>query len=228
MDGLKSLLGKIPWELFLVLYGIYLAFDLHSFSTSSDSPLNMKRGQVTAMEAANKTLEAKVQEAREFFNSLDITREQIRILATELSEMKNTLSDRINIPEFLKTVDTEAKKLGITVLGLRPLPEVKREFYIEQPYELKFKAVYVQILVFLDRLSNARTVVRVDDYQVKPAAKPRGKYLEISGDLKLRTFTYAGSAEDEIAQKAKNVGQGAPAGGVQPPAGGAPAGGGGK
>jgi Tfp pilus assembly protein PilO len=192
-------MNKIPVGMLVGLYMIYLGYDFYSFNTSAESPLQQKQAQIDSVKTEINNLNAKVKEAEEFIKNLEIKKLKLRTMASQLSEMKATVSEHLDIPMFIKMIVTEAKKVGITVVKINPTVEKKQEFYVEQPFELGFRGVYVQLLVFLERLSNVQKIVRVDDFSIRPTARSDSRYVELEGSLILKVYKYYSSKADDIA-----------------------------
>lgn len=196
---------------FAVLMG-YLGWDYYTFTTDPTSELGVQRSQLEQKKTDVIAKERKIEDAKGFYANLEKKRDELRALSTELATMKSTLTETIDIPAFMKLVLTEAKKVGLSVTSLAPLPSVNRTYYTEQPFDLTFQGVYVQFIAFLDRLSQAERIVRVDDFSIRPrgGTNRTGKFIDLEGTLKVRSYVYLGTKEDELATRA---------GGEQPPAG---------
>ncbi len=115
--------------------------------------------------------------------------------------MKSTLTENNDIPSFMKLVLTEAKRVGLMVTSLSPLPSLTKQYYIEQPFDLSFQGVYIQLIAFLDRLAQSERIVRVDDFTVKPRGNTAkaNRFVELEVTIKVRTYVYLGTPEDEVA-----------------------------
>lgn len=206
---LKEFLSKLPMVPILVAGVLYLAYGYYSFTTSGDSPLTLKKQELEAAQAESARLEKKTKEAEEFFKNLDKKRQEIRALAARLDEMKATLSEELDIPSFVKMVVTEAQKVGINVIGIKPSETKESEFYAEEVFQFEFQGVYVQFFVFLERLANVERIIRVDDFDVKRAGPSTAPYVEMSGTVKIKTYRYLGSKADEVAKQGGSTAGGA-------------------
>lgn len=213
-DAVKDALKKIPVSLLVFLYAGYLAFEYYTFENDSESPLIQGRMQVQVIQQSTAQLQQKLEEAKRFFNSLNAKRETLRTLASELGDMKATLSEEVNLADFVKQVATEAKKIGLKVTSIRPAQEKKAPLYIEQPFEVEFKGVYVQLLVFLDRISNLKNIARVDQFAVAPSGPQDREYVELHGRLAISVFKYMGTRADEVAEKQATTANKTPGGGA--------------
>ena len=191
--------GMINLIFFAIL--AYMAWDYYSFTTDPTSPLGEKRTAVETKRTQIAVNEKKIADAKMFYQNLEKKRDELRRLSTELATMKSTLTENNDVPAFMKLVLYEAKRVGLTVTSLSPLQSQPKQYYIEQPFDLNFQGVYVQLIAFLDRLAQAERIVRIDDFTVKPrGASSRGsKFVELEGTIKVRSYVYLGTQEDAVA-----------------------------
>src|SRR5436189_273350 len=99
-----------------------------------------------------------------------------------MDQLKNILNKIPWIP--IKMIDTEAKKVGLRIGGIRPAGEKKSqdEFYYENTFTVAFKGIYAQVVVFLERLSKVSRIVRVDELNIEPLNKSAisvGRFVEL-------------------------------------------------
>jgi len=191
MEQLKTFLNKIPYLLIAVACVGWLAWDHYEYIAGLNSPLKQKEIEISQAKSDLAIFDKKKKEVEEFLRNLDTQRQKLRTLTQELSDMQGTLSDEMDIAEFIKMVVTEAKKVGLTVSGLQPTPEVKKELYYEQSFNMEFKGIYVQLLIFLQRISKVKKIIRTDEITISPSSSGVGQYVEIRGKLVLKTFRYA-------------------------------------
>jgi type IV pilus assembly protein PilO len=143
----------------------------------------------------------KLTEAEDFFKNFEALKARIRQLATELEESKAILSTQIDLANFVRMLSLEAKKIGLTLKGIRPEQEKKREYYVEVPFSVSLKGAYVQALVFFDRIAKLHQVIHVTDFSIKPSGNVFTKYVELDGSVRLAAFKYLGSEADAIGSK---------------------------
>lgn len=188
--------------IFLALLG-YFGWDYYSFTTSADSELGMKRVTLEQKNADIAAKEKKITDAKSFYLNLEKKRQELRDLSTELATMKSTLTENNDIPAFMKLVLSEAKRVGLLVTSLSPLASLPFPYYVEQPFDLSFQGVYVQLIAFLDRLAQSERIVRVDDFSFKPkgVTAKANRFVELEGSIKVRSYVYLGTREDEVATK---------------------------
>src|ERR1700745_4242264 len=131
-EQLKSTLEKAILPI-LLLFGAYLGWDYYTFTTDPSSPLLQKQQEVASMQQETSQVREKLKKAQDFYRTLEQRSVDLRQLALQLEE---------------------ANKVGMAVQGLKPTDSHEEEYYVQQSFELKFHGVFVQLAVFLERLSN--------------------------------------------------------------------------
>ena len=213
-DTIKDSIQKIPFGLLLAIYLGYLGLEYHAFTTAADSKLIQSQNELVQMKKENVALQAKLKQATDYAKSFDSKRAELRRMVQSLDELKGTLNADVDIASFMKTAVTEAKKVGLNVLGIKPSARKSHEFYEEQPFSLGFRGVYVQLLVFLERLSNIQNVVQIDDFEIHPVSKGTSRYVELEGVVQVKTYKYVATAADDIG---RGGGAASAPAGAQPP-----------
>lgn len=215
-ERLKEILHKIPWTGIAAVIALYMGYDYYWFTTDAASPLVQKQAQIVTITEENEKLKTKIKQANDFLKSLDAKKAELRALHQQLQDMKGTLSETLDVPDFMKTTITEAKKVGLAVLSLKPTESAKKEYYAEQAFDLAFKGVFVQLVVFFDRVANLQKIVRVENFALKPVSSSLSRYVELEGVVQLKVYRYIGSKADTLGTPATlPTGTGAPAAGSQ-------------
>lgn len=197
-DKLKETLDKIPVGLLVACFIGYLGWDYYTFTNASDSPLIIKHSELESVKKENAALTAKVNAANDFFKHLEQKREEVRRLAQQLDDLKTTVPSEVDVPGFMKTVLTEAKRVGINVFSIKPAPITNAEYYEEHPFDLGFRGVYVQLVVFLEHLANLQNIARVDSVDIHPVGNSSSKYVELEGSVQIKTYRYLGTKADNV------------------------------
>ena len=201
-DKIKELAAKIPIIPILLGWAVYIGYDYYSFMSDSDSPFQQRKAQLEKQRSDVTMLEGKIKQISEFMKGIEAKKVQLRRMAQELESMKSTITENLDVPDFMKTTVTEARRVGLTILSIKPLEPVKKEEYIEQPFECAFRGVYIQLVVFLERLASMQKVVRVENFQMHPITNPSGRFVELEGTLQIKAYRYLGSKADELGKEA--------------------------
>jgi Tfp pilus assembly protein PilO len=132
------------------------------------------------------------------------------------------LSENLDLPEFMKTVLTEARRVGLFVVSLRPAGSTEKEYYGEHVFDFAFRGVFVQMMLFLDHMANVQKIVRVDNFNIRPRGSTSGRYVEIDGTVQLKAYRYIASKADSLGRDAEAAKPAAVPGAPAAPAGGSP------
>jgi Tfp pilus assembly protein PilO len=201
MNGgnLRELLQLVPFNALFAAYALYAGYNWYVFSYQGDSPLGQQRTQLEAEKSKSAEMQKRLTDARQFFKTLSAKREELRTLAVELDQMRTVLTEDLDVAGLIKIVVTEARRVQISVVSIKPLALVAGEYYDEQPFELQFRGVYAQLLVFLERLSKMERNVRIDEFEIKRVGTS-GPYTDLEGKVKIRAYRYKGSRADDLAR----------------------------
>jgi len=199
MEKIREFIDKVPW-LFLMLGVLsYVGYDYFViFQSDPSSPMVVKRTMVSNTQRDVKKLSAKIKEEEQFAAQLEQKKVELRQLATELDNLRGTLTDDLDIAGFMKMTVTEAKRVGMEVLSLRPSSTVERELFVEQPFGFKFRGQYPQILVFLSRVAKKRNIVKIMDFDLAVKGNNADQHILIEGTVNLSAFQYRRSKADDV------------------------------
>lgn len=198
--AMKEILRRIPIVALFAAFSLYTVYSIYDFKVNPDSKLGQAQGQLSAAEQENAKLQEQLTAAKQFFQTLSVKREELRALAVELDQMRTVLTGDLDVAGLIKMVVIEARRVGITVISIKPLPIVKNEYFDEQPFALEFHGVYAQLLVFLERLASLERIVRVDEFEIKRIGST-GPYIDLEGKVKIKAYRYKGSKADDLAKQ---------------------------
>ncbi len=204
-EALKIQIGKVPVMPIVAAGLLYFAYGYYDFLNDPGSPLNTRKAEFERVEKENQVMQGKIKAAREFVKSLEAKRADLRKMAAQLEEMKASLSENMEVPDFLKLTITEAKRVGLTITSLRPTEKKREEYFVEQAFEMSFRGVYVQLLVLLDRLAQSQRIIRVENFMMKPVGSSLSRYVELEGTVQLKTYAYNGSKADQLGKDDKPI-----------------------
>ena len=200
-EKITEVINKIPFLLLLLGYLASLGYDYYTFVNDASSPLGLKKAELIAVKGSNAKLQIKVTELENFVKTLEAKKVELRRLVEEFQLVSGSLPDRVDTPLFMKMIITEAKKIGLKVESLKPKGEVEKEFYLETIFSFSFRGLFGQLLVFLQRLANTTEIIRIDEIEIKPNSAASARFVEIKGDLEIRTYTYLTAKAEAMVKK---------------------------
>jgi len=203
LERIKGILNKIPFTIVVLAIVAWIITDYYKFNNAPDSPLAVRVGELKRTQDLRDANKKKLEDAKAFFQNLEKKREEIRALFSKLSEMRNTLTEDVSKPALIELVTTEAKRAGLKVSTVIPEAMKKSEYYSEHPFKLKFKGVYVQLMLFLKRISDTKRILRVDQFALKPTGNKKfgPSVIELDGEILISTYTYNGSKADDLVKQ---------------------------
>jgi type IV pilus assembly protein PilO len=197
-DTLRELLEKIPVTLILFAFLGYLGHEYYIFENDLESPINQKIRQIENLKNETVKLNNRNKEMTLFVKNLDVKKLEVRRLTVELNNTKGMIPETLDIPFIMKLVITEAKKIGLSILSLKPAGSVDSEYYTEQSFVLQFRGIYAQLVIFLERLANVNQILKVGSIDIKSSGMAGKKYAFLDGNIELKAYRYRGSKADNI------------------------------
>lgn len=200
-ERIRAIIDKIPINLIMFVLLAYKGYDVYVFMNDPQSDLNQRVATIEELQGDMQKLELRVKEIEKFKLTLDQKRESLRTIAQELENLKTSLGSEIDVPAFIKMVTTEARKLGMSVGSIRPAAVLQRDLYNEQAFEISFKGIYVQLLVFLQRLSKMQNIVRIESMDMRPmnnnASVTAKRYVDLDGRIQIKAYSYRAPVAEE-------------------------------
>lgn len=215
--ALASRLNLIPIIPITVAYLGYLAYDYYDYTSNPTSEYSMKIKDIESTKASIESLKKKRREQDQFYKNLEERKEKLRSISMTLADMKNLVSEEMDLPSLQKLILTEAQRAGLIVISWAPEPEIATENYVERPFQLEVKGLYSRFMIFLQRMANSSKIIRIEEFEMIASNRSQ-KYVELGVKMKLLAYRYNTSQADEIANKARDITPVIPPG--TPPAGG--------
>jgi type IV pilus assembly protein PilO len=132
------------------------------------------KSQRDANEAAQKSLDAKLQENRElepYKTKLAEIDRQIASLEQQMEIEKRIVPEEKDVDEFMKMLDAEAEKSGVFLRRYTAEPVANKEFYTEVPFDIELDGSYYAMMSFFDRVSKLERIVNVSNLLVANTKK---------------------------------------------------------
>lgn len=164
MEQLREYLQKVTWTHVVLFIGLFAAY---SFFFQDHSELEQKTNLIQGSESEIKNLQNKILEAQKFEEEYEKKKKDIVELEAQLRGKRAELPKVFSVPEMLNDLLFEAKQVGLEVIKITPAPaETKRELYYELPIEINTKGTFLQLFIFLERLTKLKRLVGVTAVQV--------------------------------------------------------------
>jgi type IV pilus assembly protein PilO len=203
MEALK----RFPSLLLLAGFIGYLAYNVYEFEYSETGEIQKLQGQVKAADTELEGMRKKKKEGEAFLKSLDAKKEEIRDQARKLTGYQGALSEAADIPNLIKILLTEARKLEIRVDRMEPGKKTQKEFYLDQEFKLDVKGSFQQILMFMHRISQLQRILRVGNFNLrKSSISLSSRSVTLDSSISVNAYQYTVSKEDALSNEANSKG----------------------
>ena len=88
-------------------------------------------------------------------------RKEVAEMEKELDSLRSIFPDQKEIPKLIKEITRISYTSGIKTLKFNPLPDVEREFYIENNYQLSVMGFYHDLAHYFAHLANIPLLINV-------------------------------------------------------------------
>jgi hypothetical protein len=201
ISKINEILDKIPVTMILVCYFFYLGYEVYDFTHSSTSELALAKSEIENLKREREKLDKKRIAVLEFEKNVEKRKQDLLQSVSELKSLKDALPEMLDLPFLMDVLVTEAKRLRVNVKNITPVPEVRREYYIEQVLKIEVSGVYFQLLAFVERLTSIKQIIHVDLIDFKPDTELSLKGVLLSTKMEVKFFKYLGTQADQLGKQ---------------------------
>ena len=195
MESLK----RFPSFLFLIGWILFLGYKYYSFAFSSDGQLQVEQRKYSDLKEEVSKLTAKTKEGAAFLKSVEAKKDSIRGQQKRLTDYQGALPEISDVPNMMKMLLTEARKIEIRVDRIEPARKNQKEYYLEQEFKLDLRGSYQQVILFLYRISQMQRILRIGGFDMKPSTQSlSSRYTTLAVSLSISAFQYTQSKEDRL------------------------------
>ena len=163
--------------------------------------MGIKKQEISDVEKRRDQLQKKYEKLQEFSKNVDKKREDLFRAASELSALKDAIPERNELPTLMNVLVTEAKRVGLTVKGINPQIEVRKDFFIEQPVKLEVSGAYFQLLAFTERLMSVNQVIQVASLDLSLSQENSAIRKVLVAKMDVKFFKYLGTQADTLGRQ---------------------------
>jgi type IV pilus assembly protein PilO len=141
--------------------------------------------------------------------NLQVYKQQLKDIERSFGALLRQLPGKTEVPNLLVDISQTGLAAGLQEKLFQQGPEVKKDFYAEQSFKLRFTGSYHQFGQFVSGIAALPRIVTLHDIDITPLSK--GGYDSLSLDVTAKTYRYLD--EDEMAaqraaeQKARHPGR---------------------
>ena len=203
IEELRSLDPRDPgrWPLVVHVAAVVLAFVALSIVLTyllvwqdMSTQLNKQKSEEQGLRSEFKAKHAKAV-------NLGVYKQQLQDIERSFGALLRQLPGKTEVPNLLVDISQTGSSAGLTQKLFQPQPEVKKDFYAEQPIKIRLTGSYHQFGEFVSGIAALPRIVTLHDIEIKPDGKDA--YDQLSLDVTAKTYRYLDDDEIAAAEAAK-------------------------
>jgi len=202
MEELRSLDPRDPgrWPLVVHVAAVALAFVVLSVGftylfvyNDMSSQLDREKTEEQGLRTEFKTKHAKAV-------NLAVYKQQLQDIERSFGALLRQLPGKTEVPSLLVDISQTGQSAGLSQKLFQPQPEVKKDFYAEQPIKIRLTGSYHQFGEFVSGIAALPRIVTLHDIDIKTDGRD---YDQLQLDVTAKTYRYLDDDEIAAAEAAK-------------------------
>jgi Tfp pilus assembly protein PilO len=166
-------------KLFIVAVFVIVAV-VYGWYDQYYTPLNEN---VTALTERKTQLESELMRINALKPQLERLRQEAVELEVRLDSLKNIFPDRNEVPRLIRDLTAMNRKSNISTTRFTPKPDVVRDYYIENKYDVSITGNYHNLGELFSHLANFQLIVNLSNVAItaNPSFTPGGNVRTTEG-----------------------------------------------
>jgi type IV pilus assembly protein PilO len=200
LEELRTLDPRDPgrWPLPVLAGAVLLAFLVVSLGGIYLLVWNEQRPELERRQGEEQQLRSEFKEKHSKAVNLELYKQQLKDIERSFGALLRQLPGKTEVPSLLVDISQTGLAAGLQEKLFQPEPEVKKDFYAEQPIKIRLTGSYHQFGEFVSGIAALPRIVTLDDIDIKSDNKDA--YDQLALELTAKTYRYMD--EDEIAAAA--------------------------
>lgn len=159
----------LKWVYLIV---VVIAYAAYAYLNQDLSEIEAREEKIQQTTQKIKNLNKKVEEAKAFEKEVEKKRLDIAELEKQLLSKKAELPKVFNVQELLSDLFSEAEQVGVEIKNITPGASETtgpNALYAALRTDIEVVGTFVQIFIFLDRLSKLKRLVGVPSFDLTPS-----------------------------------------------------------
>lgn len=97
---------------------------------------------------------------------LNILKEEHAKSQIKLDSLKSIFPDHKEVPKLLREINAVARASGITTIRFNPLPDIEKEYYVENRYNITIEGGYHELAEFFAFLANFALIINLSSVNI--------------------------------------------------------------
>lgn len=134
-------------------------------------------------------VEIKIRKAEREEGRLKQIKEEIASYELTLEELKTILPEKNEVSQIIKKIQSIISSARLKIGKFTKQKEIKKEIYVEVPYQISLEGTYHNLGVFFDQLSRLKKIFTVNNLNISPIKKKISDY-SIKTSFTASTYIY--------------------------------------
>ncbi len=182
--NLKNPKVRNPLIVVAVTAVIALFWYQYFYTPSMESLVSLQKKQKDKQDTLRTILALKPQ--------LDVLKEDLAKSQHKLDSLKSIFPDHKEIPKLLREINAVARASGITTTRFNPLPDIEKEYYVENRYNVTIEGGYHELAEFFAFLANFALIINLTSVNIVASslnsAQPQDELMETTGVTVVSSF----------------------------------------
>ncbi len=156
--NLKDPKYRIPILLSLIMVGMIAIWYYYVYAPNIEK-IHQLEQKVNAKQDTLRTIQA-------LKPQLTMLREELRLAEHKLDSLKSIFPDQKEIPRLIREITSVARATGITTTKFNPMPDIEKEYYVENHYNIAVSGGYHQLAEFFAFLANFTLIINLSSMHI--------------------------------------------------------------
>jgi type IV pilus assembly protein PilO len=192
----------VRWVLAVLV--ILVILPVYFFTSVLPVTYPARRAEIGQLEARHQALSRDLEKARLLVRNLARVEKEYETLHEQWSVAQMLLPQKNEMPSLLRKVTAAGSQSGVEFQLFKPQAPVAREFYAENPIQVKVHGGYHQTGVFLSRLANLNRIVNVSGLALKGLDKQEKQPFTVEAAMTLTAYTLESGGPSTAEPSAEN------------------------
>jgi type IV pilus assembly protein PilO len=182
--NLKNPKVRNPLIVIVITAVIALFWQQYFYTPSMDTLKSLQKKQKEKQDTLRTILALKPQ--------LDVLKAELAKSQVKLDSLKSIFPDHKEIPKLLREINAVARASGIITTRFNPLPDVEREYYMENRYNVTIEGGYHELAEFFAFLANFSLIINLTSVKIVASplnsAQTQNELIETTGLTVVSSF----------------------------------------
>lgn len=187
---MKEFASKILSKLHIIIL-LYTAYAAYGYYEDYQARLLVTSEQIPSLEKDIVGLKKRLEAIDTYKKNIESSKKSVEEVFKNIEKVQRQLPAEVNDIDILDHIAKEGRQLNIPELTSTPLNQVTEGFSITKPFRVKGKGTFLQLVVFLERLSRTDRIFNIQKVDlIAPLTAQKGRFQVIDMDGIIETYKY--------------------------------------